>query len=200
MSNQDSERPTKVARVIEEYDLENMGAQIEVAWTGENGERTSLRSLADEFNQAVLRAALREAGVSPMNFEISGTYKALKQGSGSEKTRAERRLKREGIESDTLMKSFVSHQAIHTYLKKDRKASLPKNKTNPVEGKVQAIEKLQGRVTAVTESAITSLASASHLDNNDYDVIVDIRIVCSDCGSDYTIGELFHGGGCQCSS
>ncbi len=199
MSNQSGGRRTKVARVIEEYDLEGMGERIEAEWIGETGERTSLRSLAEEFNQAVLEATLRKAGVSPMNFEVSGTYEALKNGSRSERTRAQRRLEREGINPDSLISSFVSHQAIHTYLKKDREASLPENETDPVEGKVQAIEKLQGRVTAVTGSAISSLSSADHLDSDDYDVLVDIRIVCPKCGSDYTVGELLRSGGCQCS-
>lgn len=199
MSDQSGGRRTKVARVIEEYNLEGMGARIEAEWTGETGERTSLRSLAELFNQAVLESALRKAGISPMDFEVSGTYEALKNGSRSERTRAQRRLEREGIDPDSLTSGFVSHQAIHTYLKKDRKASLPENETDPVEGKVQAIEKLQGRVTAVTESAISSLSSADHLDSDDYDVLVDVRVVCPECGSDYTVGELLRSGGCQCS-
>lgn len=199
MPNQASSRRTKVARVIEKHDLEGMGEQIEAAWIGENGERTSLRNLADEFNQAVIEAVLREAGISPMNFEVSATYEALNHGSGSERTRAERRLEREGIDTETFISDFVSHQSIHTYLTKEREASLPEKKTDPVEGKVQAIEKLQGRVRAVTESVISSLASAEHLDDDDYDVLVDVRTVCPDCGSHSPIGELLHSGGCQCS-
>ncbi len=199
MADQSGGRRTKVARVIEEHGLEEMGAQIEAAWTGENGERTSLRDLADEFNQAVLEAALRETGISPMTFEVSGTYEALSHGSGSERTRAERRLEREGIDPETLSRDFVSHQAIHTYLKKDRKATLPEKDTNPIEGKIKAIEKLQGRVTAVTESSISSLASADHLNHDEYDVLVDVRVLCPDCGSDYSIGELLRSGGCKCS-
>ena len=199
MSDQASGRRTKVARVIEEYNLEGMGARMEAEWIGEKGERTSLRSLAEEFNHAVLEAALDKAGISPLNFEVSGTYEALRNGSRSEKTRAERRLERDGIDPDRLTSSFVSHQAIHTYLKKNREASLPNNEGDPIETKIKAIEKLQGRVTAVTESAISSLSSADHLDCNDYDVLVDVRVVCPDCGSDYPVGELLCGGGCQCS-
>lgn len=199
MPNQSGGRRTKVARVIGEYDLDGMGEQLEVAWTEESGERTSLRSLADEFNLAVLKAALRKSGISSMNFEVSATYESFKYGSGSERTRAERRLEREGIDPDSLSSDFVSHQAIHTYLKKDRKASLPKNETDPVEGKVKTIEKLQGRVTAVTESATSSLLSADHLDRDDYEILVNVRAICPDCGSDYPIGELLRRGGCQCS-
>ena len=44
---------TKVGRVIRAYDLDGMGANLEAAWTGESGERTSLRDLADEVDEAV---------------------------------------------------------------------------------------------------------------------------------------------------
>lgn len=199
MTDKTQDRRTKVSRVIDEYDLEGMGAQLEAAWTGESGERTSLRDLADEFNQAVLEAALQKVGVSLMDFEVSGTYEALKRGSGSERTRAKRRLKREGVEVDTLTTDFVTHQAVHTYLTKDRQASLPEDETDIVERKIEAIEKLLGRVSVVTESATSSLASANRLDRDDYDVLVDVRVVCPDCGSDYAIAELLRSGGCQCS-
>ena len=48
MSNGTQGRGTKVARLIDEYDLSGMGARLEAAWTGASGERTSLRDLADE--------------------------------------------------------------------------------------------------------------------------------------------------------
>lgn len=198
MSNSSSGRRTKVEKCIEEYDLEGMGPQLEGAWIGEDGERTSLRNLADEFNQALLKAALRDEGISPTNFEVSGTYEALRKESGSEKNRAERRLEREGIDSERLTDSFVSHQAVHTYLKNTRKASLPENKTDRIQSRVEAIEKLKGRVSTVTESAIDSLASAGHLNHDDYDVLVDVRAVCPDCGSDTSIRELLRSGECEC--
>ncbi|SNR66355.1 rod-determining factor RdfA [Halorubrum vacuolatum] len=199
MSNRSSGRRTKVARLIEEYDLAGMGAQLEEAWTGTAGERTSLRDLADEFNQAVLEAALRDADVSGLSVDVVGTYEALNGGSGAERTRAERRLEREGVDPDALSKDFVTHQAVHTYLTKDRGASLPEDETDPVDRKINTIEKLQGRTVAVTESALSSLTSAGALDNKEYDVLIDIRAVCPACGSSYPVRELLRSGGCDCS-
>lgn len=199
MPDRSSGRKTKVARVIKDYNLEGMGAQLEAAWTGETGERTSLRDLADKFNEAVLEATLREAGVSPLNFEVAGTYDALSEESGPESTRAERRLEREGVDIDVLAKDFVTHQAIHTYFTKEREASLPEDDRNPVDRKIETIEKLQGRAAAVTESAISSLASTDELDGDEYDILIDIRAVCPACGSDYPVGELLRQGGCKCS-
>jgi hypothetical protein len=198
MNSSSTDRRTKVENCIQEYDLDGMGPQLEEAWIGEDGERTSLRNLADEFNQAVLEATLRNEGISPTKFEISGTYEALRSESGSEKKRAERRLERRGIDPEQLSDSFVSHQAIHTYLKSTREASLPENKTDQIQSRVEAIEKLKGRVSTVTESAIDSLASADHLNHDDYDVLVDVKAVCPDCGSDISIRELLRNGECEC--
>lgn len=200
MTTESSGTNTKVARVIREYDLDGMGAQLEASWTGERGDRTSLRDLADEFNKTVLEAGLRRDGGSSLSVDVSSTYDALRGESGSAATRARRRLEREGIDVDELRSDFVTHQAVHTYLKQERKASLPAGEDNIVDHKVETIEKLQGRVSAVTESTITSLANADELDKNNYDVLVDVRTVCPDCGADVPVGELLRRGGCSCST
>ncbi|PAU82929.1 hypothetical protein CK500_12435 [Halorubrum salipaludis] len=199
MTTEASGTNTKVARVIREYGLDGMGATLEAAWTGESGERTSLRDLADEFNEAVLEAALREENVSSLNVDVSSTYEALRGDSGSSTTRARRRLEREGIDVDALTKDFVTHQAVHTYLTQEREASLPAADEDMADRKVETIEKLQGRLSAVAESAISSLANADELDRDDYDVLVDVRTVCPNCGADAPVGELIRRGGCGCS-
>ncbi len=199
MTDSTRSRGTKVARVIDEYELSGMGAEIEAAWTGESGERTSLRDLADEFNERVLEEALRESGVSALTFEVSGTYEALRHGSGSEETRARRRLEREDIDVDELLGDFVTHQAIHTYLTKEREATLPERDENAVDRKIESIDKLNGRVAAVTDTAIESLIPDEELERADYEVLVDVRVVCSECGSDHSVGDLLRQGGCDCA-
>lgn len=200
MTTEASGANTKVARVIREYDLDGMGATLEAAWTGEAGERTSLRDLADEFNEAVLEAVLRDAGVSLLNVDVSSTYEALHGESGSSATRARRRLEREDIDVDELTGDFVTHQAVHTYLTQEREATLPAADDEMADRKVETIEKLQGRVSAVAESAISSLANKGELDRGDYDVLVDVRAVCPNCGADTPVVELLRRGGCDCTT
>ena len=190
---------TKVGRVIEAYGLDGIGSRLEAEWTGETGERTSLRDLADEFNEAVLAAAVRGTAGSSLDVETSSTYEALRNGTGSEETRARRRLEREGVDADELTADFVTHQAVHTYLTEDRGASLPTDEADRAERKIETIEKLQGRLSAVTESAISSLASADELDRDDYDVLVDVRGVCPHCGADAPVVDLIRRGGCGCT-
>lgn len=191
---------TKVARVIRAYDLDGMGANLEAAWTGASGERTSLRDLADEFNEAVLRAALDEAGASSLSVDVSSTYEAIRGDSGSSATRARRRLEREGVDVDEVSGDFVTHQAIHTYLTQEREASLPDASEDIAKRKVETVEKLQGRMSAVAESALTALANADELDRADYDVLIDVRAVCQNCGTDAPVSELIRQGGCGCAS
>ncbi|MDQ2074379.1 rod-determining factor RdfA [Haloarcula sp. NS06] len=54
---------SKAAQLIETYELSSMGAELKRAWLGENGQRQSLRDLADRFNQALLVAAIRDTGM-----------------------------------------------------------------------------------------------------------------------------------------
>lgn len=200
MTTEANETNTKVARVIRKYGLDSMGATLETAWTGENGERTSLRDLADEFNEAVLEAALRDADASSLSIDVSSAYESLRGESGSAATRARRRLEREGIDADELSEDFVTHQAVHTYLTQAREASLPAADEDAAARKAETIEKLQGRTSAVAESAISSLANADRLDRGDYDVLVDVRAVCPRCGTDTPVGELLRQGGCGCAT
>jgi S-adenosylmethionine:diacylglycerol 3-amino-3-carboxypropyl transferase len=200
MTDKNNSRGTKVARLIDEYNLSGMGAELEAAWTGVSGERTSLRDLAEEFNQRLLEVALRQANTSPHDVEIAGMYDTLQEGSGSQKTRVQRRLERKGVDAQKLSNDFVTHQAVHTYLRKDREANLPENNQDVVEQKIETIEKLQGRVAVVTETAIQSLESCDELDHRDYEILVDTQAICSKCGSNNSVSELFRQGGCGCTN
>ena len=46
----------------------------------------------------------------------------------------------------------------------------------------------------------SSLANTDKLDKDNYDVLVDVRAVCPDCGSDTAVGELIRRGGCGCTT
>lgn len=190
---------SKVTRVIEKYDLADMGAKLQEAWTGDGGERTSLRGLADEFNRAVVEASLRENGVTSISFEIDGIYEALRDAKKAETTRTKRYLEREGIDPDELRSDFVTHQTIHTYLRNERDVQFSKGDEELADRKIETIEKLQGRIAAVTESAVSSLASAGELDQGGYEILVDVRAVCPKCRSDYPVTELLDDGGCKCN-
>jgi hypothetical protein len=190
----------KVERVIEAYGLGGLGDELERRWTGARGDRESLRSLADRFNRAVLRSALDEAGASPLDGEVENTYRLLRGDDVSTGMRTEvrRQLERDGVDLDSVEADFVSHQAIHTYLRDHRGAELETEEQSRVEKEAETIRRLQGRVSVVTESGLTRLKNADDITLGDFDVLTDVQVYCSDCGSQYEAVELVERGGCDC--
>lgn len=197
----DTTRPnSKVARVIQAYDLDGLGDRLEAAWMGKDGDRTSLRDLADEFNRAVLDAAIRDASGPVSDIDVESAYRTF---TGEDVSKADQRRKRRdldgmGVDTEAVESDFVTHQAIYTYLTDYRGAELPDQSEGVARRKAETIERLQGRTSAVTESAIESLVSSGEITDHEYDVVVDVRVVCSDCGADYPAGELLRNGGCDC--
>ena len=189
---------TKVARCIEKYDLPEMGPTLEARWTGESGERTSLRDLAEIFNRTLVEAALRDVDTRPLSVDVGGIYEALRHGSNTERLRAERRLEREGVDAEALTADFVSHKAVHTYLRRNREASPPTATATTVENRIQTIEKLEGRVAAVAEAAVSGVPAAEDADTPAYEVLVDVKSVCTACGETYSVRDLLTRGGCRC--
>jgi len=200
MADSGSGRRTKVERVMEEYGLEEWGERLEAEWLGEGGERTSLRDLAAEFNRAVVRAALEEARGSVVSSDVESAYQTLVAGEAGEpdRIRKRRELERAGVDVDALESDVVSHQAIHTYLRRVRDAAFERDDSDRLARKSETVQRLASRTRAVTETTVEELANAGLVTDRDYDVVVDLRVVCNDCGRDYTVADLFEQGGCDC--
>ena len=193
---------SKVARVLEEYDLTELGDELERRWTGEIEPQYSLRQLADFLNQELLRAAMERADVQSLDGEVENTYRLLTDEDVSRgmRTQTRKTLERDGVDIDRLRRDFVSHQAVHTYLTKYRGVTLPEevSEEDPVEKAAAAIQRLKSRTVAVTGTTLERLESTDRVTLGQFDVLVDIRIVCEDCGAHLPITELFEEGGCRC--
>ncbi len=200
MAREKNRRRTKVERVIEEYGLDGWGERLEAEWTGDGTERKSLRDLATGFNVAVLRAALSAAGESTVTADVESTYHTLTADdvSRSDTIRKRRELERAGIDVDDVLRSFVTHQAIHTYLTNVREATLERDEGDRVERKKETVQRLISRTQVVTDSTIEELVNAELLRDRPYEVFVNVRVVCNDCGTDYAVEELIERGGCDC--
>ena len=154
---------TKTERVIREYGLGAIGADLEAYWTGEGERRHSLRELAALFNRRVLRAAMERAGV----------------------------------DMDALFDDFVSHQAIHTYLRQSRNAEYERG-GDQVEKDAETLGRLRSRAAAVSERTLERLRDTGRIDLGAFDVHVDVRVFCEDCGTERGVIELLRDGGCAC--
>ncbi|XVH31638.1 rod-determining factor RdfA [Haloferacaceae archaeon DSL9] len=194
---------TKVRRVLDKYDLENFGDELAARWTGDGYERESLRALSDRFNQQVLAARLRNAGQSPLDGEVENTYRLLTDDdvSAGMQTQAQRRLERDGIDVDELRRDFASHQAIHTYLTKDRDVTPPNQQLSAaerLERDRETIQRLESRLEAVADNTLDRLRSTDQLSLGQFSVLVDVRVLCEDCGEQYDVSELLDAGQCAC--
>ncbi|WP_408959684.1 rod-determining factor RdfA [Natrinema sp. 74] len=199
-----TERPTgpgpdpKVLRLIRKYDLEGVGDDLEAQWTHPE-DRTSLRALADSFNERLLRAALTDADVETITDDVSRLYALLngEAGSRGERTAATRRLERAGVDVEAITDEFVSYGAIRSYLTGYRNATLPEDDDARATD-VSAIEGLRQRTVAVTESKLDRLCDTDRLQLGSHRVLADVRVLCEECGRQYDIATLLEAGGCAC--
>lgn len=196
--NESSAPRTKVGRLIQQYDLDNLPSNLEASWQGEGTERRSLRALATLFNERLTKAAMIEAGMTPLDGEAANIYELLTGGdaTGGAEVRAARRLDREGVDVDTLRESFVSHQAIHTYLTQVREVE--HNQSTDQQGaRADTVERLLGRTQSVSEGIIDGLAG-DEITLGEFEVSASVHVTCRDCNSRHEFAELLRRGGCRC--
>jgi hypothetical protein len=193
-------RRSKVARLLEEYELRDLGDELEQMWTAET-DRRSLRELADYFNQHLLQRKLEGANAQPLDGEVENIYRLLTADtvSGAEQTRVQRQLERDGIDVDALQSDFVTYQAIRTYLKAYRGAEYTPANKDPLERERQNLQQLRGRTVAVTEGKIEQLRDSDDLVLGEFRTLVNIQIVCEECNTQLAVFDLLERGGCDCS-
>jgi len=194
-------RSSKVARLIDQYGLQGIGPQLEELWTTDDPDRRrSLRSLADFFNRQLLKQELERTDMQTLDGEVENTYRLLTDESVSRanQTRVRRQLEREGIDVDQLQGDFVSYQSIRTYLTKYRNATYD-NDTDPVTSTTEMIQRLQSRVSNVVETKIAALKDSGAVSLDEFQVIVDIRVICENCGAQKDVISFLSDKKCDCS-
>lgn len=195
-------RRSKVQRIIEERGFEGLGAELERRWTTDGPEQMSLRELADLFNRRVLADEIAASEMQVVEGEVENFYMKLTDDDVGSETRVEveRRLRREGIDIDTVSDDFVTHQSIHTYLRQFRGASVdtPTPETR-LDNASETINRLLGRVRNVVSNTLQTLDNTGAISLGDTDVFVTVNVVCNDCGSRMEVNELLEEGGCDCN-
>lgn len=199
----DSAGKSKVASLIQKYNISGIGAEMEDLWTANGDERLSLRELERYFNKQLLMAVLENADTMPIDGDIGYTYDILidNDGTEGERTRLRHRLEQKEIDVDQLISDFVSYQSIRTYLTEDRNAEynreIPPADTATI---TQQIRRLIGRTSSVTTEKVERLRDRDVINIGSIHVFVDVYVMCEDCGSRYEVSELLQSGGCDCPS
>lgn len=193
-------RPVKVARLIDEYDLSGVGANLERLWTADEPERKSLRELADVFNQRLVERTMAEAEMQTINGEVENVYRLLTDEAVSEgdRTRVRRRLEHEGVDVEALTSDFVSYQAIRTYLTDYRGAEYSVSEKDRIKRTTQNIQQLRSRLETVTESKLERLRNAGHISLGEFRILVDSSVICEECGTQLSVEELLDEKQCNC--
>jgi len=190
----------KVQRNIQKYGLTGIGDDLVTRWTADD-DRMSLRALADLFNKAMLEAAIKDQGITPLLGRVETVYDILTSEDTTSGTRiqAKNELRQDGVNVEELTSDFVTRQAIHTYLTKNRGAEYDDNDADPLKRRQAELQRLESRHTAVAERSLESLRNAGELSLGQFQVLVSLQVQCSDCGTQYQMSELLERGGCECS-
>ncbi|WP_135855367.1 rod-determining factor RdfA [Halorussus salinus] len=198
MTSEQVDCSCKVGRVAEEYGVTEITARLVDDWQA----GTSVRELADELNESVVRSALTAANVGQVEWSRTPVYEALHTDelSDAQEVQIRRELDRAGVDVDELSSALVSHQTVYRHLKNCLDASKgdtrsPKERRKKAKDTVYA---LQRRTEVVTESTLETLDSADVTDLGDIDVLVDLRVVCNDCGRSMNFEDAMNEG-CDCA-
>jgi hypothetical protein len=191
---------TKLERVCEEYDLPNLGDELEDRWTRPTEERDSLRELADIVNRRVLEAAMSSSDLELVDGMVANYYRLLTDDdvSRGDKVEVETLLKQNGVDVESVLADFVSHQTVHNYLTEEREASFTIPETDPQETDLQSIARLRNRIEGVVDDKVGRRRDAGDIQIESYEVLVNVSIICDRCGRESSIETLLTQGGCNC--
>ncbi|WP_265112068.1 rod-determining factor RdfA [Halosolutus halophilus] len=195
-----TEHRTKVSRLIDKYDLGNLGEELEHMWTAEGNERRSLRQLSTLFNKRLLRSAIEDSEFETVSGELDSIYQQIQgeKGSPADQTRTRRQLERDGVVVESVESDFVTYQAIRSYLKKERNAEY-EPADDPIERDKTSIQQLRNRTAAVTETKLEGLDKADQIELGPHQVTVDINVFCENCGRQFDVTEILDQKGCGCA-
>lgn len=187
----------KIDRVSEARGLTDIDDRLTTRWA--DGE--SLRDLEQFFNQTVLRTAMASAGMETIDGEPSNLYRLLTDDevTAGKRVDAESRLRRHGIDPDTLTDDFVSYQTVRTHLNDCLGVETARESTLTVAQARNTVYKLVSRVESVTMRTIERLCRQETISITAPSVTVSIRVACSECNDEYTFSTLLERANCSCS-
>lgn len=200
MADEPDPTRSKVGRLIDRYGTAGLGQELEDRWLGRGYDDRSLRWLADWFNRRLLERRLAEVGHDPLDGEVANLYRLLSEEDVTAGSRvdAEATLEEYGIGVETLRREFVSHQAIHTYLTEFRGASKERSADDRPGNVRTTIQRLRSRLVAVAENNLDHLRTAGDLTIGEFTVLLEVQVLCEDCGASYPITDLIDRGRCDC--
>lgn len=198
---QDPNHDYKVGEVLDRYGLTALHEQLPGLWLGDTGEEHSLRTLEHRINVALVRTALTEAGEEPLEGEAENVYRLLTEDGVSTGVSVQQRnrLDRAGVDVEQLERDFVTHQAVHTYLRKGLDVSKDsETNTDPVEKHSRRIQRLRSRLDAVMGQSLSEVQAEEDFTAGRLDTTVSLQVFCRDCQTQFDLAAFLERGGCDC--
>ena len=192
-----SDRACKIDTVAEERQLTAIDDRLKDRWA----DGDSLRDLEAFFNKAVLRAAMTAAGMKTIDGEPSNLYRLLTDGTvtSGKRVDAESKLRRNGVDPDTVADDFVSYQTVRTHLNDCLGVQTARESTLSVTDARNTVHKLVSRIESVTLRTIERLCREGTLSIVGPSVTVSVRVACSECNDEYTFSTLLERERCSCT-
>lgn len=201
MNRSDNGPSNKVTRLIEKYECDGLGLELEERWTADDETQLSLRELADHFNKRLVEHRLKDAGMTALESDVDVTYKRLTEDTVSRGVRTDtrNRLERNGINVEELESDFVSYQSIRRHLRDRRGVEYEHiSDEEKIEKDRESIQQLVTRTQTVIDDRIRKLSTTGRVDFEEFQVVLNPQILCQNCGTQYTVEELFEQQGCSC--
>lgn len=197
-----SRKQYKITRVAEEFDLPDIEDEL-VAHRTRERDSLSLRKLATLFNRRLLQSAMENAGMDPLQGEVENTYRLLTDDevSSGVRTETEKKLERNGIDVERLQTSFVTYQAVRTYLKEacDIEYERQTDDSDRIEKARESVERLRNRTVLVVEERLSQLRQSEDISLGEFRVLLDVQVFCEDCRRQYEFRKLLKNAGCDCA-
>ncbi|WP_302081849.1 rod-determining factor RdfA [Salinibaculum rarum] len=193
----------KVSTVATDCGLDDVHAELRQAWERSDGK--SVRELAAEFNRRVLSAAFADAGRLPIDGELDNLYRVLTDDDVDEgsRTRAREQLRQDGIDVEAVEERFISHQTLYRHLVNCLDAdqeTATRTDAERIETWETRLRALQNRTENVISQAISQLRNSETIEIGSYDVLLDVNVLCEDCGTFYTLSEFLDERACECQN
>jgi DNA-binding transcriptional ArsR family regulator len=199
MTDQPDDCGCKVGRVVSAYGVPADDSQLVERWQ----DGTSVRRLAENLNERLVESALTDANIGNVGWGRTPVYEALHTDELTEAEEIEirRELDRAGVDVEQLSSDLVSHQTVYRHLTNCLDASKGDDPTPEARRETarDTVYALQQRTELVTESTLETLRSAGVADLGDVDVLVDLQVVCGDCGRSMDF-ESAVAEGCDCTT
>lgn len=198
-TNQTKECSCKVGTVIKKYELDSVNDNLIADWTGQRGDPKSVRTLADQLNCRLLRAEMRTADMDIVEGQVKNLHRLLTDDNALEAVRIQARnvLTDNGINVEQLENTFVSHQTVYRHLRSCLDIE-KESDTLSIEKELTRINRMQNRAETVVDDTVSRLRDGEELALNNFEVLVNFRVMCEECGEFYNASELLDHGGCTC--